>query len=385
MRNPTRLVSLGGVGGQHLSELCVKVKFNRPYTRLPFDELITTQQFVIDCIENNFEPYHQLNVLIGNLYTTPSRNAFYTNGAINRDKINETINNFYALLNSNKKIIFLRSEAHVHITSKSYLDIFDEKADDIQLWEQFLGRLEEKYPNLDYLFVYFTDDNIISNNRKIVVAKPRYCDETTPNFLRSLLDSHFIEPEKQNRTEFCFVSPNCSSSQIYEHYSKCYDNPIMMALFVNDEQYVEFCENFTYYISLTPKFQSPTVEWYKDPSIKPGYIVMFLEHIEIHFIHHRDENIVKENFYRRLIRFRENNSVPIFYWTSGDHLTSKRDEKFDYLLNRFLSIPNSYYFTRFSEELEKNTLPGKVFLIDSWVGSSDDKHDNEMNPNKIIK
>ena len=138
MRNPTRLVSLGGVGGQHLSELCVKVKFNRPYTRLPFDELITTQQFVIDCIENNFEPYHQLNVLIGNLYTTPSRNAFYTNGAINRDKINETINNFYALLNSNKKIIFLRSEAHVHITSKSYLDIFDERVDEV-------GELKKQY------------------------------------------------------------------------------------------------------------------------------------------------------------------------------------------------------------------------------------------------
>lgn len=146
--------------------------------------------------------------------------------------------------------------------------------------------------------------------------------------------------------KYSFITNNCLGSTIYSKLNKQYDNPFMGSYFQDDKQYLKFCKNFEYYISLKPVFSSPKLPIDTNNSEVPpdSFPVMFLDDIEIHWIHERDHNKCLNNYNRRLHRLK--NKIPFFIW--GDsllhryHLDSKRIE----LIKEFNAIKNSIYFNK---------------------------------------
>jgi uncharacterized protein (DUF1919 family) len=146
--------------------------------------------------------------------------------------------------------------------------------------------------------------------------------------------------------KYSFITNNCLGSTIYSKLNKQYDNPFMGSYFQDDKQYLKFCKNFVYYISLKPVFSSPKLPIDTNNPEVPAdsFPVMFLDDIEIHWIHERDYNECLNKYNRRLHRLK--NKIPFFIW--GDsllhryHLDCERIE----LINEFNTIKNSIYFNK---------------------------------------
>jgi uncharacterized protein (DUF1919 family) len=120
----------------------------------------------------------------------------------------------------------------------------------------------------------------------------------------------------------------------------------MGSYFQDDNQYLKFCKNFEYYISLIPYFSSPKLPIdTNNPEILPdSFPVMFLGDIEIHWIHEIDEHICLNKYNRRLERLK--NKIPFFIW--GDSLLHRYHTEDDRIKNikEFNTIKNSVYFNK---------------------------------------
>ena len=145
---------------------------------------------------------------------------------------------------------------------------------------------------------------------------------------------------------------------------KRYNHPFIGCLFVNDHQYIHFCNSFEYYISLTPRFGPPDEEsvwalendspWYKHQHVKTPYPVMYLGDVEIHWIHETDTNVLLETYNRRLERLLRSTHPIVFLWSHYEILndfTSYQD------ITDFISIPNSLYITKDQKNMDHpNTI-----------------------------
>lgn len=186
-----------------------------------------------------------------------------------------------------------------------------------------------------------------------------------------------------------YISNNCSNISFYFKENREYDHPIIGALFVNDHEYVKFCKNFYYYIHKTPVFREPRKDsvwaiqngspWYKHKEIKEGYPVMYLEDIEIHWIHEDSIQSLLEKYERRIKRLAFDNVY--FLLSASDLCNDYKKEEYKKMVKTFLSIPKSLYLTRNNEDLYENPeafKENRVKLIERWIGTDDSRNSSHI-------
>lgn len=167
-----------------------------------------------------------------------------------------------------------------------------------------------------------------------------------------------------------YISNTCSNIGLY---NGPYNHPFIGSLFVNDEQYIQFCQHFDEYIRITPTFGEPNTQsvwaqqngnqgWYKHPSIHPPYPVMYLGDIEIHWIHETECNSLLTKYNRRLQRYYTTNATPVFLLSCSELLNDHSDHGWT-LSRQFLNIPNSIYIQRF-QHTEK--YPNEI-MYEPWI------------------
>lgn len=185
--------------------------------------------------------------------------------------------------------------------------------------------------------------------------------------------------------KFSYVTNNCLAQALYFSESREYESPFIGSIFLNDYQYVKMCKNYEYYISLKPVFSEPKIDsiwakqnngvWYKHVEISPGYPVMFLDDIEIHWIHENDTNLLLEKYNRRMQRYRQLGLVPLFMLSFSDLCNDHSKEEYTKLINDFTSIENSLYLTKYKEDINNRD---NVFLIKDWVETTNERNDSHI-------
>ena len=55
-----------------------------------------------------------------------------------------------------------------------------------------------------------------------------------------------------------FVSNNCTGYLMFNKFKIKYNNPFIGSLFINDNDYIKFCNNINYYINFKPEFKAPS-------------------------------------------------------------------------------------------------------------------------------
>ena len=185
--------------------------------------------------------------------------------------------------------------------------------------------------------------------------------------------------------KFSYVSNNCLSQIIYFSESREYDSPFIGSIFLNDYQYVKLCKNYNYYISLKPIFGEPRNNsiwceqnngpWYKHKEILPGYPVMFLDDIEIHWIHENNIDILLEKYFRRIERYKKNNLIPLFMLSISDLCNDHTNEEYLNLVTEFTNIENSLYLTKYQKDLSINI---NIFLVKDWMFTSNQRNDSHI-------
>lgn len=188
---------------------------------------------------------------------------------------------------------------------------------------------------------------------------------------------------------YSLISNSCVSGFVYQLFNPGvhklfvnYTNPFIASWFPEDEQYVRFCENYKYYTSLEPRFGEPSTcrNWKRDTGSfrnlnrKVGiYPVMFLEDIEIHWIHENNEKLLMQKYRERLKVSQE--LEPVFLWSDPEIFNIHSEKERCDLLNRFCNVPyKTLFLTKYRDEAyEGNT--SRIIFIPEWRGKSQlDRH-----------
>lgn len=132
-----------------------------------------------------------------------------------------------------------------------------------------------------------------------------------------------------------YITNDCLAAFIYKKLGVSYQSPLIGMLFPNDKQYVKFCKNFDHYIKVEPtfgeaKFPIKYMGGHKTPPI------MFLEDIEIHWVHKDDAKYVLMRWKERLNDITDN---PFFLWSDEQMFDGYSDE----LRKEFEAIPHSKF------------------------------------------
>jgi uncharacterized protein (DUF1919 family) len=174
---------------------------------------------------------------------------------------------------------------------------------------------------------------------------------------------------------FSYVSNNCLSQILYKHDENAYDSPFIGSIFVNDKDYIKLCKNYEYYLNVEPQFGEPKTDslwakqngspWYKHVEINIPYPVMYLEDIEIHWIHETDKNILLEKYKRRLARYRENGNKPLFLLAFSDLCNNHMRDDYIEMIKEFTDLEDSIYLTKLKEDVFLNRK--RIYLIKDWM------------------
>jgi len=151
-----------------------------------------------------------------------------------------------------------------------------------------------------------------------------------------------------SKPNFSYITNNCITVFVYKRLKKPYDNPFVGSLFQNDEQFLKFCRQYNYYIKQIPRFSKPLQATFKHHRIR-NYPVMFLDDIEIHWIHEKSPTKLIDKYKRRLIR--NKGLLPFFFWSDSQLYQFHPPEERERIIASFLEIPHSVYFRM--EEIPK--------------------------------
>jgi len=227
------------------------------------------------------------------------------------------------------------------------------------------------------------------------------------NTMVQLVEKYMIEKVIKKHT---IVSNSCSSMYVYNYFFEQnkhpafidYTNPFISTWIPDDEQYVKFCENYDYYISIEPRFGEPiNTKWSiehngntRQTGHLPYYPVMFLDDIEIHWAHDRtnnDKKLQKDKLVLTKYNERLNTSMlyePIFLWCYHEMYNTHTDEERKKLIQRFNNIERkTIFFTNIREEEQynENTIVKFISLWEkSRKGDYIQKATGEMFKNEIL-
>lgn len=184
---------------------------------------------------------------------------------------------------------------------------------------------------------------------------------------------------------FSIVSNTCSSCLVYglyypEIHSSFieYNNPFISSWFPDDECYLRLCENYDYYMSLTPRFDLPPVnliferdtgsKTYLDKRSIPTYVIMFLGDVEIHRIHETNvQQLIKKFNCRKEI---SKGLDHIFLWSDAEMINIHSDEERRNLINRFTNINKKSIFLTQHKEEEMENHNTIIKYIPEWKDKS---------------
>lgn len=184
---------------------------------------------------------------------------------------------------------------------------------------------------------------------------------------------------------YSYITNNCDNLSFYFKENREYDNPFIGMLFVIDEQFVKLCQNFNYYINKNPIFGKPSENskwsmqnkdvWFKHEEIKNPYPVMYIDDIEIHWIHEKSETIVLEKYMRRKQRFFDTNPFLLFLFGDGNLMNDHTEEEYNKLLNDFICIPTSIYLTKYKSKTLTNS---RIILVDEWIDETNERNSSHI-------
>lgn len=133
------------------------------------------------------------------------------------------------------------------------------------------------------------------------------------------------------RTDFTIISNNCWGGRIYEYFNLPKQTPTV-GMYFFAEDYVRFCSNLDYYLSLPLVF----INW--DESVhklslqkknEEGVIVGKLGDVELVFLHYNDKEVIMQKWKRRIDRINRKNIILKF---------SYQNECNDELVKQFFKI-----------------------------------------------
>lgn len=185
---------------------------------------------------------------------------------------------------------------------------------------------------------------------------------------------------------YCYISNTCEAMYLYRNLNRRYNQPFIGSLFVNDHQYIKFCRNIDYYCKQTPIIGEPTIDslwakqnsgpWFKN-GIKVPYVVMYLDDIEIHWIHENNDKELLEKYHRRLERM--NGTTPVFTLSCSEQMNHYDESERLNLIKDFLSLDNSVYLSRTPDDLSQLDNK-KVLLCSEWINVSRERDSNMLFP-----
>jgi uncharacterized protein (DUF1919 family) len=159
-----------------------------------------------------------------------------------------------------------------------------------------------------------------------------------------------------------------------------YNNPFIGSLIVNDEQYIHFINNIENYLDSIPKLGEPSDnnlfyqqngnKFYQHKDVKTPYPVIYLNDLEIHYIHENNFqeclDKVKER-YSRMIQLIKSNNFQIYALFSFSEFINSFDN-YHILVEKFLNqkiINNKNIYKIFIGPKKYCTLPNS-FEIPEW-------------------
>ena len=139
---------------------------------------------------------------------------------------------------------------------------------------------------------------------------------------------------------------SCVSGWVYYYKKIKYNNPFIWHLILDDNDFIKVCKNFNYYMTQQPLFIDEDLKngrYLKHHSISKTYPIMRLDDVNFHFIHHKDNKTVLDNFNKRVKRLGDYNLIPVAW---------KKEIKNLDALEEFKKLPNSILATNVSTQEE---------------------------------
>ena len=111
--------------------------------------------------------------------------------------------------------------------------------------------------------------------------------------------------KKLNKTHFTIISNNCWGGTIYESYGLPKQSPTI-GMFIMPEDYLKFISNLQYYLEQPLQFVEPQKSKWKSAlehkSNWGTYLIGKLDDIELHMLHHHDEDEARRKWSNRIKR-----------------------------------------------------------------------------------
>lgn len=136
--------------------------------------------------------------------------------------------------------------------------------------------------------------------------------------------------------DFCIIANNCWGAEVYRHYRRPYNTPVV-GLYFYPEDYLRF-------ISELRKNLTAPLTFVAQSRHLPGpakYPVGVVNGIEVHFLHYRDEAEATDKWTRRCARVPTDDSLIYFKFDDRDGATIEHVR--DFLGRR---LPRSICFSR---------------------------------------
>jgi len=140
-----------------------------------------------------------------------------------------------------------------------------------------------------------------------------------------------------------YISNNCMGGLMFQYFNEQYTNPFIWSLILDDKQFVELCINYDKYIeeSVILKKIDEKSRWCNDTKKKSfndwEYPILDLSGIEIHWIHHQNqEDKLLKNYEKRKQRYLKNKTKTIFLFNYFTLFQEYTLEEFEELLKTFL-------------------------------------------------
>ncbi len=141
-----------------------------------------------------------------------------------------------------------------------------------------------------------------------------------------------------------FLGNSCVSGWVYYYKKTKYNNPFIWHLILDDNDFIKVCKNFNHYMSQQPLFIDEDLKngrYLKHHSISKTYPIMRLDDVNFHFIHHKDNQTVLDNFNKRVKRLGDYNLIPVAWEKEITNLD---------VLEEFKTLPNSILATNVSNQ-----------------------------------
>ena len=167
------------------------------------------------------------------------------------------------------------------------------------------------------------------------------------------------------------ISSTCLSAYLYNDTN--FHTPLAWSLFMDDDMYLRFLENYDYYVGLTPKVKiiDKNVHFPRQNGDPTGpYVIMELDDIEIHWIHTNSIDTVLDNWNRRLGRSKGLKRIFIHITPEFKKIYTEDERK--NLIDRFCNINEFTILLTERPEEEVFTENYVIKCFNKWIGHSQD-------------